>query len=61
LKFSLARPFLGKVDLIFTAPSFPLNRKKYDNLQGRAYVRGKLPPPSNALIPMQLRNKNQMN
>lgn len=29
----------GKVDLIFTSPPFPLNRKKrYDNLTGDAYV-----------------------
>jgi DNA modification methylase len=29
----------GKVDLIFTSPPFPLNRKKkYNNLQGDAYV-----------------------
>lgn len=40
LKSPLAKPFLGKVDLIFTSPPFPLNRKKkYDNLQGRAYVK----------------------
>ena len=39
LKSSLADPFRGKVDLIFTSPPFPLNRKKkYDNLQGEAYV-----------------------
>jgi len=30
----------SQVDLIFTSPPFPLNRKKkYDNLQGREYVR----------------------
>jgi site-specific DNA-methyltransferase (cytosine-N4-specific) len=30
---------LGKVDLIFTSPPFPLNRKKkYDNLQGADYT-----------------------
>ncbi len=35
-----ANKFLGQVDLIFTSPPFPLNRKKkYDNLQGRAYLR----------------------
>jgi site-specific DNA-methyltransferase (cytosine-N4-specific) len=29
----------GKVDLIFTSPPFPLNRKKqYGNLQGQAYI-----------------------
>jgi site-specific DNA-methyltransferase (cytosine-N4-specific) len=39
LKSSLADSFIGKVDLIFTSPPFPLNRKKkYDNLQGDAYV-----------------------
>lgn len=31
---------LGKVDLIFTSPPFPLNRKKrYGNLQGEQYVK----------------------
>lgn len=39
LKSSLADSFRAKVDLIFTSPPFPLNRKKkYDNLQGDAYV-----------------------
>src|SRR5262245_30614681 len=29
----------GNVDLVFTSPPFPLNtKKKYDNLQGEAYV-----------------------
>jgi site-specific DNA-methyltransferase (cytosine-N4-specific) len=29
----------GKVDLVFTSPPFPLNRKKrYGNLQGQAYI-----------------------
>jgi site-specific DNA-methyltransferase (cytosine-N4-specific) len=29
----------GKIDLIFTSPPFPLNRKKkYGNLQGQAYI-----------------------
>jgi len=29
----------GKIDLIFTSPPFPLNRKKkYGNLQGQAWV-----------------------
>lgn len=29
----------GKVDLVFTSPPFPLNRKKkYGNLQGQTYV-----------------------
>ena len=32
-------PYKGKVDLIFTSPPFPLNRKKkYGNLQGDEYV-----------------------
>jgi DNA modification methylase len=32
-------PIQGQVDLIFTSPPFPLNRKKrYGNLQGDAYV-----------------------
>lgn len=36
---TLAR-FEGKVDLIFTSPPFPLNRKKrYGNEQGEEYVR----------------------
>lgn len=31
---------IGKVDLIFTSPPFPLNRKKrYGNEQGEAYIR----------------------
>jgi DNA modification methylase len=35
----LAAKYAGKVDLIFTSPPFPLNRKKkYGNLQGEAYV-----------------------
>jgi hypothetical protein len=35
---SIAR-FKGKVQLIFTSPPFPLNRKKkYGNLQGNEYV-----------------------
>ena len=29
----------GKIDLVFTSPPFPLNRKKkYGNLQGQAYI-----------------------
>src|SRR5688500_12654688 len=33
------KKYLGKVDLIFTSPPFPLNRKKkYDNKQGTEYV-----------------------
>jgi DNA modification methylase len=39
LKSALAEPYRGRVDLIFTSPPFPLNRKKkYDNLQGDAYI-----------------------
>ena len=39
LSASIAKPFLGKVDLVFTSPPFPLNRKKkYDNLQGFEYA-----------------------
>lgn len=35
----LARKYKGKVQLIFTSPPFPLNRKKkYGNLRGEAYV-----------------------
>jgi DNA modification methylase len=35
----LASSYRGKVDLIFTSPPFPLNRKKkYGNLQGEEYV-----------------------
>src|SRR6266498_3072239 len=33
------KPYLGKIDLIFTSPPFPLNRKKkYGNLDGKEYV-----------------------
>src|SRR5438093_489016 len=40
LACSSANHLRGQVDLIFTSPPFPLNRKKkYDNLQGREYVR----------------------
>lgn len=36
---AVANSLKGKVDLIFTSPPFPLNRKKkYGNLQGDAYV-----------------------
>ncbi len=36
---SLLRPYLGQVQLIFTSPPFPLNRKKaYGNLKGLDYV-----------------------
>jgi len=35
----LAKKYRGKVDLIFTSPPFPLNRKKkYGNLQGEDYT-----------------------
>src|SRR5690348_10835170 len=35
----IADPILKQVDLIFTSPPFPLNRKKkYGNLTGEAYV-----------------------
>ena len=36
----LLKPYFGEVQLIFTSPPFPLNRKKaYGNLNGDAYVR----------------------
>lgn len=39
MESKLTRAYKGQVDLIFTSPPFPLNRKKkYDNLQGDAYV-----------------------
>src|SRR5579883_1333327 len=39
LKPSVTEQYLHQVDLIFTSPPFPLNRKKkYGNLQGEAYV-----------------------
>jgi len=39
LSSKLGDPFQGNVDLVFTSPPFPLNtKKKYDNLQGDAYV-----------------------
>ena len=39
LDSSAARKYYGKVQLIFTSPPFPLNRKKkYGNLQGPDYV-----------------------
>jgi site-specific DNA-methyltransferase (cytosine-N4-specific) len=35
----IARTYQGKVQLIFTSPPFPLNRKKkYGNFQGNAYI-----------------------
>src|SRR4051794_39455548 len=40
LTSKIIKPSIGKVDLVFTSPPFPLNRKKkYDNLQGAAYVK----------------------
>jgi len=37
--FGTLRRYEGKVDLVFTSPPFPLNRKKkYGNLQGQAYI-----------------------
>ena len=37
---SIAKKYRGKVQLIFTSPPFPLNRKKkYGNLQGQEYVK----------------------
>ena len=39
LRSSLLKQHLGKVQLIFTSPPFPLNRKKaYGNLNGQEYV-----------------------
>jgi site-specific DNA-methyltransferase (cytosine-N4-specific) len=39
LRSKLVDKIRGKVDLIFTSPPFPLNRKKkYGNLQGEAYI-----------------------
>ena len=36
---SILKPYLGEVQLIFTSPPFPLNRKKaYGNLEGAEYV-----------------------
>lgn len=40
LSSSLLAEHIGKVQLIFTSPPFPLNRKKkYGNLQGEAYIK----------------------
>nr|WP_295869392.1 site-specific DNA-methyltransferase [uncultured Chitinophaga sp.] len=40
LKSSKTEKYKGKVNLIFTSPPFPLNRKKkYGNLQGEEYIR----------------------
>jgi DNA modification methylase len=40
LRLRLADKLRGKVQLIFTSPPFPLNRKKkYGNLQGEAYIK----------------------
>lgn len=39
LNSHLLKRYHGKIDLIFTSPPFPLNRKKkYGNLQGQAYI-----------------------
>ncbi len=39
LSSKVLRNCRGKVDLVFTSPPFPLNRKKkYGNLQGQAYI-----------------------
>jgi len=39
LQSSLAAEYTGKVNLIFTSPPFPLNRKKkYGNLEGQEYM-----------------------
>jgi len=39
LASSRVQEYAGKVQLIFTSPPFPLNRKKkYGNLQGEAYI-----------------------
>lgn len=39
LQDPVLQPFRGRVQLIFTSPPFPLNRKKkYGNLQGEAYI-----------------------
>ena len=39
VKSNILKRCRGKVDLIFTSPPFPLNRKKkYGNLQGQAYI-----------------------
>lgn len=35
----ILQPYQGSIDLIFTSPPFPLNRKKkYGNLEGQAYI-----------------------
>jgi DNA modification methylase len=39
LNSDFSEKWRGKVDLVFTSPPFPLNRKKkYGNYQGRAYI-----------------------
>lgn len=39
LASDLLKQYRGKVDLVFTSPPFPLNRKKkYGNLQGSEYI-----------------------
>jgi site-specific DNA-methyltransferase (cytosine-N4-specific) len=54
-----AAKYAGKVQLIFTSPPFPLNRKKaYGNEQGEAFCRwlGALAPELRKLLtPKQLR------
>ena len=56
LDSDLGRRFRGKVQLIFTSPPYPLNRKKkYGNLTGVAYVRwlSALAPRLTALLKPQ--------
>ncbi len=39
LASNMLKRYRGKIDLVFTSPPFPLNRKKkYGNLQGQAYI-----------------------
>jgi DNA modification methylase len=39
LASDMLKRYRGKIDLVFTSPPFPLNRKKkYGNLQGQAYI-----------------------
>jgi DNA modification methylase len=39
LASGLLKKYQGKIDLVFTSPPFPLNRKKkYGNLQGQEYI-----------------------
>ena len=40
LDSSLSKKYLGKVQMIFTSPPFPLNRKKkYGNRNGDEYIK----------------------